>query len=251
MTPIPNKTPNGTAYATLPIHPGGPAPTVLLFAMSAVQSLTIDSFNRTGTLLHALGWNVVSLDMPCHGDDIRPGEPPETLGWVKRIGSGENIITPFKKKVNDVIDHLIRRNVIDPKRLAATGTSRGGFMAFHAAAGNPAIRAVAALAPVTDYRQVSEFADHIDNPLVHEMILDHSVESLADRWLWITVGNNDDRVGSTSVVNFVNLLTAENLRRRVRAGVTLHLLPTPGHASFAAWHDDAADWISGKVCPNR
>src|SRR5690348_993593 len=82
----------GTRYAALPIHPGGPAPTVLLFAMSAVQSLTIESFNRTGALLHAKGWNVISLDMPCHGEDQRPGEPAEMLGWVTRIGAGENIV---------------------------------------------------------------------------------------------------------------------------------------------------------------
>lgn len=237
----------GTRYAALPIHAGGPTPTVLLFAMSAVQSLTIESFNRTGVQLHARGWNVISIDMPCHGDDQRPGEPAEMLGWVARIAAGENIVAAFKQNVNDVVAHLIRGGVIDAKRLAASGTSRGGFMSFHAAAGSPSIRAVAALAPVADFREVSEYAGILDSRVLQSITLHSEAESLVDRWAWITIGNNDDRVGAANVVQFVNALTAANLKCRSKAGVTLRLLPTPGHTSYPEWHDDAADWISRAV----
>lgn len=236
-------TPSGVSFAMMPGRAGGPAPTLLLFAMAAVDTLAIEQYCRVGLLLYAKGWNVVSLDLPCHGADRRPGEPPELEGWAVRTMAGEDVVEAFQKRVNDVVEYLVKTGVADPARIAAAGTSRGGFMAFHAAAGNPRLRAVAGFAPVTDLIALSEFAGQEKNPLVQRLALVNTVEKLADRAAWITIGNADARVDTGKAVAFARALTAAGEARSLACDVTLRVVPTPGHSSSDEWHDDAAEWF--------
>jgi len=244
------RTPAGTTFALLPLQAGGPAPTLLLLAMGDADTLNIEPYCRTGSLLHAQGWNVVSLDLPCHGADLRAGEPPELAGWAMRVKAGEDIVAAFQKRVNDVVEHLISNRIADPSRIAAAGTSRGGFMAFNAAAGNPLIRAVAAFGPVTDLLALSEFAGQEQNPLVHQLALRNAAGKLAGRAAWITIGNADERVSTAKAVAFAEALKKAAIAQNLHPRVVLRVLPTPGHSSLPEWHDDAAQWMAA-VCGNK
>lgn len=243
MKPLINHTPAGTEFAILPPHAGGGAPLLLLFAMAGADSLIIEPYCRIGHLLHAQGWNVVSLDLPCHGADQREGELPELQGWAARTRAQENILIPFQRRVNEVVFHLVQNGTADPARIAAAGTSRGGYMAIQAAASNPSIRAVAAFAPVTDLLALSEFSGQEDNPLAQQLNLVHAAAALADRALWITIGGTDDRVDTDRVIAFARALTHASQEQQIASNVTLHILPEPGHCSFLQWHTEAAGWF--------
>jgi dienelactone hydrolase len=241
------KTAAGTAFAMLPSAAASPAPTLLLFAMADADTLTIEPYCRIGRLLQAQGWNVVSLDLPCHGADRRPDEPAELAGWAARTKAGDDIVAGFRNRVNDVVEHLVAANIADPARIAAAGTSRGGFMAFQAAAGNPRIRAVAAFAPVTDLTALSEFAGQDGNPLVNRLALSNAADKIAGRAAWITIGNSDARVGTDKAVAFAKAVTDAAAAHGLLPRVTLRVPPTPGHASLPEWHDEAAAWLSNAV----
>jgi pimeloyl-ACP methyl ester carboxylesterase len=237
----------GTAYAMLRQSATQPAPTLLLLAMAAGSTLTTEPYCMVGWQLHARGWNVVSLDLPCHGNDQRVDESLELAGWAARTRQGEDIVAPFQQRVNDVIEHLIQTGVTNPDCLAAAGTSRGGFMAFHAAAGNRQISAVAAFSPVTDLRALSEFNGQADNPLVQRLALTHCASVLADRAAWIMIGSADARVDTDRVIAFTRSLTNVAVLQKVAPKVVLHVVPVPGHASFSEWHVDAAEWLHTNV----
>lgn len=236
-------TTSGTAFAMLPPHSGAPAPTLLLLAMAGIDTLTTEPYCRVGWLLHAQGWNVASLDLPCHGADSRTGEPPELEGWAARTAVDDDFVAAFQRRVNDVIAHLVASGLADFARIAAAGTSRGGFMAFHAAAGNPRIRAVAAFAPVTDLAALREFSGQKANPLVQRLALANAAETLADRAAWIVIGNADARADTDRAVAFARALAGEGQKRLLACEVALRVLPVPGHASFPEWHDEAAAWF--------
>ncbi len=233
----------GTSFAMLPVHTGKPAPTLLLFAMSGKDTLSTEPYCVVGRLLHDQGWNVASLDLPCHGSNRGENEPAELDGWAARTSADEDITAEFRLRINDVVDHLIGTGISDPKRFAAAGTSRGGFMAFHAAVGNPKIRAIAAFSPVTDLIALSEFTGQEDNPLVAKLALQESASKLADRNAWIYIGNADERVSTEKAVAFVEALTAASRKKVRKPDIVFHLLQTPGHVSFPEWHEDAAAWF--------
>ena len=235
----------GAAFVMLPAQTGAPAPTLLLFAMAGADTLATAPYARVGQLLHAQGWNVVSLDLPCHGADRRAGEPAELQGWASRTAAGEDFVASFRARVKDVVEHLIATGMADPARLAAAGTSRGGFLAFHAAAGVPLIRAVAAFAPVTDLLALNEFSGQEHNPLARRLALVNEAATLADRAAWIAIGNADTRVDTDKAIGFARALVREARAHGWSPRVTLHVLPQPGHTSAAEWHDVAAGWLTG------
>ncbi len=244
------RTARGSEFALLPPQPGGPAPTLLLFAWSGVDTLTAEPYSRVGRLLHAQGWNVTSLDLPCHGADRRADEPPELEGWVARAARGEDFVADFRQRVNDVLAHLVTTGIADSARLAAAGTSRGGFMAFHAAAGNPGIRAVAAFAPVADLCVLTEFGGQAANPLLARLALQSEVAVLAGRAAWITIGDADTRVSTGETVAFARALELAAQARALPAAVVLRVVPVPGHCSLPEWHDAAAAWLQQEVKEN-
>lgn len=243
MDPTLVTTDSGIAYAMFPPQDGGPAPTLLVFALAGKETLATEPYCRTGRLLHTQGWNVVSLDVPGHGADQRAGEPGGLGGWAARVTAGEDFVAAFQERVNDVVEHLVAMGVADPARVAAAGTSRGGFMAFHAAAGNAKVRAVAAFAPVTDLLALSEFSAQEQNPLVRRLALANHTEMLADRATWITIGNADNRVATNKAVALARALAAASQTHSLACDITLRVVPTPGHSSLPEWHDEAAAWF--------
>jgi dienelactone hydrolase len=233
----------GTAYATMPLQAGGPAPTLIVLAMAGESTLKTEPYCIVGTVLHGQGWNVVSLDLPCHGPDQREDEPEGLSGWAARTANGEDIVAYLRQRVNDVLGHLIATKVADPAYIAAAGTSRGGFMAFQSAAGNPIIRAVAGFAPVTDLIALSEFAGQEQNPLIRRLALVNEADALSDRAAWVMIGNADDRVGTDNAISFSQALIAAGRARSIQPNVTLHVMPEPGHSSVPEWFQYAAVWL--------
>jgi len=53
-----DQTPCGEVFSLLPRQIGGPAPTLLLFAMNGEDTLTTEPYCRVGRLLHTQGWNI-------------------------------------------------------------------------------------------------------------------------------------------------------------------------------------------------
>ncbi|GMV92267.1 MAG: hypothetical protein AMXMBFR82_20450 [Candidatus Hydrogenedentota bacterium] len=235
-------TANGTAFAIIP-SASIPAPTLLVCALDAESTLKNDPYAHTGAILHPQGWNIIALDLPCHGADQREGEPAQLDGWRYRVERGENILTDWRTRVNEVLAYLVDQGIARPDAIVAEGTSRGGYMACQAAAGIPSIRAVAAYSPVTDLRALREFDGMDDDALTEQLSLIHSAEALADRPVWITIGSQDTRVGTDHAIAFARRMTAVADERELPGRVTLNVLPTKGHSSTNEWHELASAWI--------
>jgi alpha-beta hydrolase superfamily lysophospholipase len=235
----------GNTFVMLPPHNGGAAPTLLLLASGGEQTLTTEPYCLVGRQVYERGWNVVSLDLPCHGKDQRNGEPAELDGWAYRLGSGEDIVKEFRSRVNDVVDHLVSSGIADAGQLSVAGTSRGGFMAFHAAAGNLHFRSIIAFAPVTDLLALTEFSSHTTNSLTKSLALANVADRFVDRASWIIIGDTDARVGTDRAIAFADAIAEHCTSRSMTPDVTLHVERTPGHHSLPEWHDLATAWLAG------
>ena len=175
------ETPDGVTYG-LWNHVGDkPAPTLFMLAGTIEGTLERPYYRQCGNELAELGYLVVSIDLPCHGTQTTEGEPAGLSGWGQRVGNGEDIVAESNVRLSQVLDHLITIGLTDPSRVAAAGTSRGGFLAIHFAAHDPRVKAVAGFAPVTDLAALSEFRAKQEHALVRKLSLKNQAERTAPR----------------------------------------------------------------------
>jgi len=220
-----------------------PAPTLFVFASRLEDSLGNGDYNKAAGILTSHGYLAVSLDLPCHGEDVKEGEPGGRSGWRARIEQGDDQVPGFLKKVSAVLDYLISGGYTDRQRILASGTSRGGFIALHFAAADPRVRAVAAFAPVTNLLTLREFAGMEHHPATNSFALIHQAGKLADKAVWIIIGNKDERVGADHAIALTREIVAAWTHSDRPANVELHVLPSMGHGLPPNAYDDAAAWL--------
>ena len=192
-------------------------------------------YTTTGRELAKDGWIYVVLDPACEGYFRRKGEPSSLPGWAHHVKSGQDFMAPFVRSCVDVLDHLIATGYTDPERIAVSGTSRGGFCALHFAAGEPRIRAVTVISPVTNLLAQSEFAG-VTQEQVERIGADGLVDRLAGRAIWLSIGNNDQRVGTEDCISFAQRLISETRRLKPDLKVIpveLIVGPSLGHRAIA------------------
>jgi pimeloyl-ACP methyl ester carboxylesterase len=211
----------------------------------------MEVYGKIGRLLERQGFLVISLDLPCHGEDARRHEAQELEGWAARLGNGEDIVGEFNKRASRVLDYLIARRCTDPQKVAVCGTSRGGFMAIHWMASEPRVRCVVAFAPVTRLPILREFAALEAHPAVRSLALESLAAKLAGRPIWVTIGNQDTRVGTDSVISFTRHIVKASMAASRPADVELHVMPIVGHTTHPTAHDEAAAWILARIQARR
>jgi len=237
-------TPDGVAYGVWGDLVGKPAST--LFILSGTIDGTLDSayFRQCGNELAELGYILVSIDLPCHGTQTEEGEPAGLSGWSHRVGNDEDIVAEANARLSSVLDELIKTGLTDPNRVAAAGTSRGGFLAIHFAAHDARVKAATGFAPVTSLAALSEFRTRQDHPLVTKLSLINQAEKLAGRPVWIITGDRDERVGTHHAIELAGKLSSVAKERDIPSNVELHVMSEPrGHTTPQGASSMAAAWI--------
>ncbi len=237
------RTSDGVEFAVRGDKPASARPCVLVLAGSADESLHPSSTPECSRILGNDDYVCASLDLPCHGKQRRPDEPEGLAGWRYRIDRGEDPLAEFKDRLGRVIDELVNRGFANPQQIAICGVSRGGFAAMHFAASEPRIKSIVCYAPVTDLRVLREFKGTEQSRLVQQLSLFSEAEQLADRPLFITVGDRDDRVSTEKVIEFARLLSATSARKHVPCQVELHVCPADGHRAPADAAEHSAAWL--------
>ncbi|WP_428306538.1 alpha/beta hydrolase family protein [Lacipirellula sp.] len=237
-------TADGVNFSILGKKPAKPAPTLFIFALDAQHTLGSDVYRQAANFLAKQGYVCVSLDLPCHGEQRRPGEAAEIKGWRQRVDGGENFMDEFTTRASRVLDYLIKEQYTDPARVAACGTSRGGFSACHFAIADPRVKCVAAYIPVADLRSLREFEGAQDSPLLDSLSLIRCADKLADRGVWISIGDRDERVSTDRAIELARALSAaakgpsRNIQLHV-SSVDGHAIPPDAARTSAAWINDA------------
>lgn len=242
------QTADGVTFALLGDKPATPAPTVFVLAQEMKATLDDGYYNRIGRLLREQGFLCVSLDLPCHGADVRAGEQAGGLtGWATRAKQDGNFVEPFTRRVSRVLDHLIAEKYADPQQIAVAGTSRGGFMALHTAAADERFRAAIAFAPVTHLPVLTEFSGLDQHEATRSLSIIHLADKLAGRAVWTAIGNQDARVGTEECIAATRAIVLAAARKqpdpKFVVPVELRVFPIAGHGMYPTAHDDAAAWL--------
>ena len=236
-------TPEEIRYGLVGNHDTTPAPTLFVFAGGIETSLTHPIYSQACNILRKKGALCVSLDLPCHGKDIRPGEPEGLKGWRHRVDQGEDPMEDLVARASSVLDSLIAEGLSDPKHVLASGTSRGGYAAMQLAAHDQRVGSVAAFAPVTDLRALSEFDGFKKGALARPLGLIEYADKLAGRNLWLIIGDRDNRVSTQHTVDLALEVSRRSAQKALTTRVELHLEPTEGHQVPEGAYQRAAKWL--------
>jgi dienelactone hydrolase len=240
-------TPEGIRFTILGEKPAAPAATLFVFATGAQETLEAVVYSRAGRILAKDGWLSVSVDIACHGNDARDGEPGGIEGWRRRLDNGEEWLPAFAKRSSSVLDYLIKEGYTDPQRVAACGTSRGGFSALHFAAAEARVKAVAGFAPVTNLLALREFAGTKHEAAANALAAATLAPKLADRAVWVCIGAHDERVSTDDCVAFTRKVVAAAVAAQKKHNVELHVMPSPGHTIHETAHEEVAAWLKRQV----
>src|SRR5258708_1359099 len=241
------RTPNQVRFGLIGAKGAKPAPTLFVFAHS-LETMQKDSiYTEVARSLTAQGFLGVAVDALCDGDAARPGEPAELNGWVYRVEREDDFTRSFTAKASAVLDHLVHEGYSDPERVAAYGTSRGGFLAVHFAAADHRLRAVAGVSPVTNLLALSEFSGTKDQEKAKQLSLANQGPRLAGCAVWLSIGNHDERVSTDDAIDFTRAVVREAAAMsndpNVVIPVELVVAPAAGHTKIDQAHELLAAWI--------
>jgi len=217
---------------------------LLNLAKDCAGTLNDHPYRLASDVFLAAGHHVGSFDLPNHGENANQfGEGLD--GMAAAIAAGVNVFEQIQSTSQALIKIALQQGLIAPGRAFASGTSRGGLSALHAAAASPDI-AAAAIAPVTHLPVLREFAPLADSPLIQAANASALLERLATKPIFIAIGLSDSRVGTSHCLEFfarLQQLHGPHLS-------LLHVDPGEGHRASDASHYRAAAFlldIAGRI----
>lgn len=245
---ISEKTEQGVSYAMWNVNVPRPAPVVFVFSTTKEESLGNPYYRQCLNHLAPHGFLGVSVDLPYHGEFRKPGVPDGLSGWAYSCQENQDFLQDVLERLSHVLDHLIEKKIVDPERIAACGTSRGGYTALQWTANDPRVACVAAYAPVTELVALREFKGLENNSLVTKLSLSQSVSMFKERPVWIIIGDRDERVSTDFCVTFARSVSKSSLEKGLNPRVEIHVVPEPkGHTTPAGAPEKSARWILSQL----
>ena len=222
-----------------PLH-DGPLPAIFYFALSSQESLFVDPFNQPVEVWKNYPVRIFSVDLPFHGEGQAATKAMDR--WAEAFLAGQDPLTPFFLELQRSIRELFATGMIT--KAAASGLSRGGFVASHIAASFEEISTLMLFAPLTDLASIKEFSP---SPLVNTYLLSHLKKLLSQKKIRIHIGNRDLRVGTDSCYQFFTSLVEQAFSSGVRSP-PFELLLTPsighlGHGTSSQSFTEGALWL--------
>ncbi len=225
-----------TCSLAAPDGPSAAEPALLLtFGMTRGSALGEAPHDLPARIFTEAGHYALSFDLPNHSERVdRFGEG--IVGLCAAFMAGHDPFVRFVADGQAVIDACRRQGIPGSERIVACGVSRAAYCALRLAAADRRILAVTGLAPVTDWRALSEFAGVADRPEVAALALDNWAAELAGRGVFLVIGNADGRVSSAACVRLVLRIVEEEARQGlVSSTFELHVVPAEGHSLSADW----------------
>ncbi|GAB4236821.1 MAG: hypothetical protein Tsb0021_16630 [Chlamydiales bacterium] len=242
--------PNGTVIKfTGPRLEEGPLPALFYFVSSAEHSLDLDPYNQPIQFLKENSIRCFSVDLPHHQSGY---EPEAALSrWAQDLMDSSDPITPFIETLKQCLDFLDNQNVLEERKIAAAGLSRGGYIATLIAANDPRIDYVCGFAPLTQFTAAPTFHQLDQADIPGSLNLDNIIDKLRNIHLRYYIGNRDMRVSTRSCYEFIEKLVESKFQSGERSPQA-ELIISPsvghlGHGTLPQTFQQGAEWIRKKL----
>ncbi len=236
-------------YHSGPPLQDGPLPTMIYFATTGEESLSLDPYCQPAVFLADKRIRVISLTLPGHGLELENSKA--IAYWATHLAAGDDIITQFTQECRQAIDFLISQDYIQDSHLAVAGLSRGAFIAAHLAAADPRIKTVLGFSPLTRLDTIAEFKQVQQQQLIQALSLTHLTEHLADKTVRYYIGNRDTRVSTEHCFAFIQALTEAAYAHKHRSPpIEMVIYPSIGHKGHGTSPNiflDGVNWLASHL----
>jgi len=167
------------------------------------------------------------------------GTMPGSLETLRdMVLQGPDPFEQFVTIAQAVLRHCVEQKWAKPDRIVVTGISRYAYLAMRLMAADPNLRIGGAFAPVTDWRDLSEFSEQRNLKQIADLRLSLFADQLAGRKIYMAIGSQDQRVNTLSACRFFLDLCEANARRGLDRGlVNFHITPDPDHTCGDEWFE--------------
>lgn len=197
-----------TGSGPLEPEPQAPAPppqvTVIYVGTSAVDTLLPNGCcSEVISQYIGAGFQIETLDAPCHGDDAPLCLMPGLGGWASEVAVGNR----------EWLDRFCRRleSKIAGRPVFLAGTSRGAYSVLACNVGVP-VRGIVGNAPLIDLYRLTEFQG-VPSRAGFDL-LPQRIPTL------IRIGRNDERVGTQPAIDYA-----------MQTGAQLQVVQVDGHVA--------------------
>lgn len=216
---------------------------LLAFGGTRQGPLGADAHSDPVKLFVRAGHRALSFDLPNHGDLV-DAHGEGLTGMCTALLAGDDPFARFVANGKKVIDVCLEKDWARPGKIFVCGGSRGGYCALRLGAADPRINGIAGLAPVTDWRVLSEFSAATERPKVAALALHHWAADLAGRPVYMAIGNHDHRVGTHACVALAQrLFELEDPTQEGTSGVEIHVVNSIGHALPDEWRMEGGRFL--------
>lgn len=214
-------------------------PALFYFALSGEASLNLAPLNEPIILLSPKPIHLFSLSLPYH-EKIR--HPDEAIkAWREDLVQGTDPLIPFLEEAKRIVSALFDAGLIDPKRCAVAGLSRGAYAAARLFAEDRRFTHLLGWAPLIDFSLLSE-----NHPPLPASLFEN-LDSFVGRPLKFLIGNHDTRVHTDTVYTFIRKLTEASIAQGIRSpDIELALKPSigyKGHGTSPETFKEGTDWL--------
>lgn len=141
------------------------------------------------------------------------GSPGDLNEYRENILRGPDPFANFIQDAQAVIDHCIERKLARPDGIVVSGISRFAYLGFRLMAVDDRLRVGAGFAPVTDWRDLSEFHPAAQNPKIVKLAISNFADQLAGKRIFLCIGSHDERVNTRRCAQFFLDLVAANQKQ--------------------------------------
>jgi dienelactone hydrolase len=190
------------------------------------------------------GHYVLSFDLPHHGERVKQyGD--NLVGMARAFMAGDDPFEQFIANGRAALDTCLKNGIGTHGKIVAYGVSRSAYCCLRLAAADKRIHAVAGLSPVTDWKIPTEFAELCEDSRLEQINIDHWIDQLADRAVYLCIGSQDDLVGTNSCARFAMKLF-DKQRQILPEGTffnQFHVVDCPGHSTTNYWRLNATHYL--------
>ncbi len=220
-------------------------PVMFILSGTIEESLGDAYFRQCGDYFgRHKAWLCVSIDLPFHGKLSRPKGMAPLQAWANATLKGDDFVSANNSRMKSVLDELIITGKVDSTGMVVCGTSRGGYLALQYGTFDPRVRAIMAFAPVTDLLKLEEFVSVQPYRLLPIMELTGNLKTLAQKEIWMVIGDRDSRVSTTAALRFIDKLLVVKEETLDRGRLEFDIMYEPnGHTTPRGSVHRAIEWL--------